>query len=714
MVATALPGRLAGGERQGVRGPGLYRHFCWSRLMSSLPLLATTVGLLVLSQTAAAQGVGMPGRVDTTVYPASDFAAFNPQSAFDIVERTPGFVLIEGEEVRGFGAAGGNVLIDGARPSSKSGGIADALRRIPADQVERVELIRNANTSEAQGQTLVLNVVRVRGGASGTWFLETEHTSRDVIYPRGEVTYSRAVGGWETSIKANAFWEEFPFETRRFNRDASGRLLSTFNTSLPSTFTEAFVSGDASRPLAGGRLNVTGRFGRSEYYFDQPSDIFLGRLPDGAPDQGQLTQYDSLDWVGELGIDFTRPVADWTWKTIGLLSLTDTEVEQSDRRERADGSLIGFTEVVSSARPLELVGRTTLAAAGTSRLRPDFGAEVAYNRLESALAIRIDDGTGPVALDLPSANITVEELRAEAFANLSWQATSTLTLEGGLAVETSEITVAGDADQTQTFSFIKPSVAMAWRATSRLQFRAGVRRSVGQLDFSDFAASAQLDDEQTQAGNPDLGPDQTTRYSVSADYRGGGDLALTLEAFLEDRTDVLEQVLLPSGAPGLANAGDATYRGLKGSATLPLDRWLAGARLIAEGEYIESDFDDPLTGQTRDLTDIYTPVVKLSFRHDALGGLWNWGVDWESAGSITDYFVDETSTYEENANWSAFVETRAFAGLRTRLTLTDINPERGHRLRTFFDPDRSGAVIGTDERRTRKGTMITLRISGAF
>lgn len=55
---------------------------------------------------------------DTTVYPASHFAAFSPQSALDIVERTPGFVLVEGEDVRGFGAAGANVLIDGARPSS--------------------------------------------------------------------------------------------------------------------------------------------------------------------------------------------------------------------------------------------------------------------------------------------------------------------------------------------------------------------------------------------------------------------------------------------------------------------------------------------------------------------------------------------------------------------------------------------------------------------
>jgi hypothetical protein len=107
-------------------------------------------------------------------------------------------------------------------------------------------------------------------------------------------------------------------------------------------------------------------------------------------------------------------------------------------------------------------------------------------------------------------------------------------------------------------------------------------------------------------------------------------------------------------------------------------------------------------------------VIDIQFRHDVPGGRWNWGIDWQSSGGSTNYFIDEINTYDENANWSGFIETRALAGLRTRLSLTDINPQRGIRLRTFFDPDRSGTVIGTDERRTRKGTMITLKVSGTF
>ncbi|MFD2136948.1 hypothetical protein ACFSLT_20690 [Novosphingobium resinovorum] len=53
------------------------------------------------------------------VYPADFYKPFQPQTALDMLERTPGFLLSEGTSVRGFGNAAGNVLIDGQRPTVK-------------------------------------------------------------------------------------------------------------------------------------------------------------------------------------------------------------------------------------------------------------------------------------------------------------------------------------------------------------------------------------------------------------------------------------------------------------------------------------------------------------------------------------------------------------------------------------------------------------------
>ena len=84
----------------------------------------------------------------TTVYDAAFFAQFAPRTAFDIVEHVPGFQLDLGStqsatgsvDVRGFAGTAGNVVINGARPSTKSETVDVTLQRIPAQRVVRVEL----------------------------------------------------------------------------------------------------------------------------------------------------------------------------------------------------------------------------------------------------------------------------------------------------------------------------------------------------------------------------------------------------------------------------------------------------------------------------------------------------------------------------------------------------------------------------------------------
>jgi len=288
------------------------------------------------------------------------------------------------------------------------------------------------------------------------------------------------------------------------------------------------------------------------------------------------------------------------------------------------------------------------------------------------------------------------------------------TLETSAALEASEIGVSGDASQVQTFVFFKPAMALAWRATERLQLRLGARHTVGQLDFSDFAASTDLTNNTTAAGNPDLGPDQTTRYYVAIDYRGKGDVAARLEAYYEDRSDVLEQIILPSGAPGLANAGDARFSGLKGSLTLPLDRLLKGARLTAEGEVKHSQFLDPITQRDRSLSFVYSPEFKAEFRHDPPHRPISWGLSVELGDRGDLYLVDQIDALRADEVFGGFVETTAIGGFKTRLAIRNADTQSSRRLRTFFDPDRRGTISGTEERFTRSPVYLTLTLSDTF
>lgn len=59
--------------------------------------------------------------MQTTHYDAAFFVAFAPRSALDIARRVPGFALELGNsDIRGFAGAAGNVVFNGARPSSKA------------------------------------------------------------------------------------------------------------------------------------------------------------------------------------------------------------------------------------------------------------------------------------------------------------------------------------------------------------------------------------------------------------------------------------------------------------------------------------------------------------------------------------------------------------------------------------------------------------------
>src|SRR3954464_12348686 len=99
-------------------------------------------------------------------YPAAFFASAQPNTAFEMIQRLPGFSFEGGDNVRGFSGAAGNVLIDGERPTSKSDNLESVIRRIPASQVERIDLIRGgAPGIDMQGKTVIANVIRKKEAA---------------------------------------------------------------------------------------------------------------------------------------------------------------------------------------------------------------------------------------------------------------------------------------------------------------------------------------------------------------------------------------------------------------------------------------------------------------------------------------------------------------------------------------------------------------------
>src|SRR5262249_49801260 len=152
-----------------------------------------------------------------------------------------------------------------------------------------------------------------------------------------------------------------------------------------------------------------------------------------------------------------------------------------------------------------------LKHATTPALSIEGGGEVAYNYRDQKTAL-VQNGA-PAAL--PAANVRVEELRGEVFADATWKPGPKYSLETGVRIAESTITETGDDARERSFTYPKPRLLATWSPTPNNQVRLRIERSVDQLDFSDFASSVNVTTSILNAGNAELRPDTTWAYEIA-------------------------------------------------------------------------------------------------------------------------------------------------------------------------------------------------------
>lgn len=653
---------------------------------------------------------------EAVVYGADYFARFKPQTAYDIALVVPGFALEEMTQARGLLASAGNVLVDGQRPTAKSGGLQEVLSRIPAASVVRVEVSRGGPArAEAAGQALFVNIVRARAVSSGTWLVQVERPTEPVLNGRAEGAITRRIGDWDLTGKVNGYWQQRNYlYYRRTTVGADGGLRQFQLEDAPAERGEAYMSAEAKGLIGGGALTLTGRFGRDVSFRQRNRENRASLELDNLPATQQQIGDDLTRLVGEGGIEWVRErPTGWTLRLAGLSSWIDSEQAQVSESGPFGAPAASRSSFANDQTALEMVARGSLSRSG--RLSPEAGLEVAFNQLDSVVTAGQDRGGVPVVGADRREETIVEETRAEVFANLKWAASERLRLEGGLAVEVSEIAVSGDRTNRQDLVFFKPTASVSYSLGDGVLGRATLQRRVGQLDFADFAASASLSDDRVLAGNANLRPEQSWRAAVGLDLRSERRGALSLEAYYEAVEDVLEQAILNAqGDIGLANLGSAERWGLTARGTLPLAPVVPGARLELTVNWRDSRFDDPLTGETRTLT-YFTPLTgNLGFRQDLEEAGLAWGVRAVFREQDKWYFVDERSFRYRGTTYSAFVETTWFFGLKTRLDVENIGERRNGDTREFFQPDRRAPLQSYQVSRRADGTWVKVTLSRQF
>ena len=139
------------------------------------------------------------------VYAPADFARYAPNNAYDMLRQVPSFQIRDNENLRGLGQATGNVLFNGERPSNKGDDMYTQLSRIPAGNVERIEIVDGATLDIPGLAGQVANIVYRADAFSGqfSWKPEFRAHYTDPLFTRGDVSVRGRSGTVEYEVALN-------------------------------------------------------------------------------------------------------------------------------------------------------------------------------------------------------------------------------------------------------------------------------------------------------------------------------------------------------------------------------------------------------------------------------------------------------------------------------------------------------------------------------
>jgi Outer membrane protein beta-barrel family/TonB-dependent Receptor Plug Domain len=665
--------------------------------------------------TAAAPATGAPSRV--TSYEASYFTQYAPSSALDIIRRVPGFQLDLGAtqsdlgqvDVRGFAGTAGNVVFNGARPSSKAESLDVALARIPAQRVLRVEVgPGDLYGSDYAGKSQVLNVIlSAESGIDGnvtagvdrryTGYINTDIAGSAVIR-RGPSTFNLSAGtgrnkqleeGTDTLTDVET-GEQVEFR-RKYN--------SYFNR-------DPYLAGSwALERESDNAYRLNARWQPSRFDLTQRNRVTTA---DGQRDDS-LEQHFRNPFI-ELGGDVTRPLAGGAIKLVGLATRRkreDTEIYRvRDGLLEDDPSVIGGFEQNIDAKRNETIGRLSWTRSNLAGFSFEAGAEAALNTLDSMVEyFEFDEDGERVRIDLPLDDATVKEKRGEVYVSVGRNISPQIRVDGGLNYEFSNLKVRGDTSADRTLKFLKPNLAIDWQLGKGWHGRLSVRRTVAQLDFYDFISVAELSTDRVNAGNENLEPQRAWEFRLMAEHPLLGDGVIKLElghdrvSMLQDRILIFDDEGKGFDAPGNLGTGKRSFAELTVDA--PLSRLWSGLRAKLTGTLQRTRVKDPISGEMRNFSGYYpTWEWRIDVRRDA--GKFSYGFVVNDYKRFTFYRTDEFDTnFNGGPYGTAFFEYRPTARTSITFDVDNAFETSGNRRRLLFRPNRADADEIIDEVRER-------------
>ncbi len=649
-------------------------------------------------------------------YDLAYFQRFEPLTVGDMLKRVPSVTFVsdvleyDGVRLRGLDSAYTQILINGKRIPGAGLDRSFFVDRIPAEIVERIEIVRSAS-ADRSGDAVAgaLNIV-LRDGYSmdgGYLRLGATHFNDSETEPTAGVFWGGEALGGNLLVGANVQGRRNPKDkfSQRFD-EPGGTLENTeVQTDVRSGTDYAF---NADYRVAVGdeaELQLTGLFVRTDRLQDENSIEYRSGIQNDANvlsinDNDLDIQTDNYAFGASLKLPMAGGETEFRLDYAGI---TDDQTEFEEETEYLRDSN-PFPEADRFTRDMQFVNIEDSDWTGEVQHEREmgegklkFGALYTYKDRETsifdaaryrvtipnapAIGPAIPGPTQPTAPIAGGLN-TLEETRFEPFVKFSGTRDA-MDWEAGLRYEYTDTKVddqtvaAADRVTESDYGFLLPSAHLRWNLDDANRVTASIARTVRRPSFNNLSPAlieTELGDNDL-LGNPNLKPEDAWGLDLGFEHRLGSKGIIGANLFYRDIQDLIEVAntgVVGSDGPGTfvlqpRNTGDGQVWGAEFDLSTPLSALgLDNTGVFLNYSWLDSKITDFL-GDRR-FNDQSNFVYNVGFIQELPDLAAAFGVTFRKQGDAPSRIVGREIVTSYDGDLEAFIEKRFGDSWTARLT----------------------------------------------
>ncbi|MDZ4371152.1 MAG: TonB-dependent receptor [Phenylobacterium sp.] len=685
----------------------------------------------------------------TLSYDLEYFQRFEPLTAGDAMKRVPSVAFLsdvleaDGARLRGLDSGYTQILINGERVPGAGIDRSFFVDRIPAELIERVELVRSSSANRSGDAVAgALNIVLRDALSLDGGYLRAGAIHLDDGKIKGTVggVWGGQVGPGRAIIGASVQGRRNPKDkfSQRFD-EPNGDLDNVEVQTDVRDGTDYSFNAAYNVDLGPGNLDLSGYFVRTDRLQSERSIEYAGGVQDNA--NLQTTNVNDLDILTDnyaLNGRFKVPAfGGETTIKLGFAQIDDDQYEfedettfDDDDRPFPEDDVFESTRTQTNVKDREFQAALQHRAPLGEALNLEFGVQFvdkdrSTDIRETETEVEIDDapaprppipGTFDPLEPIDGGLNKIEERRIDPFVMVSGD-TGPLKWEAGLRYETTDTTIvdetaaAADRVSKNDYRLLLPSASLRYSLSERNRITVSAARTVRRPNF-DFLTPALIEGaygDNDFLGNPDLKPETAWGldvgferrlgrrgvFGVNVFYRKINDLQelVNTGAFSEEALDAYDDAIDDGATPEEAseeltsfvltaqNVGDGKVYGVEFDLSTPLDfAGLPDTGVFLNYSLLDSKVDDPFG--SRRFNDQAKYVLNAGFIHDVTAWGAAFGATYRKQGSAFGRIVGEEVRTTYGADLEVFVEKRFSDRIVVRLTGSNLLDAR---KREVFD-----------------------------